>query len=116
MTTDTKELLILAAKAAGYWDQTSFVSYDHRGAYFCTPSKPEPRSEPFVWRPLQDDGDLHRLARELKMRIFFDLGWVAIPIPGEASDIFECFTPGDKEEEALAIVRAAAAMGKEMGE
>ena len=60
------------------------------------------------WNPLTDDGDLHRLARKCKMVINFDFGSV------ETDDGVCFFTPGNDHEEAMAILRAAAAIGGNM--
>jgi len=97
MTTDIQELLTLAAKAVGF-------DYPHI-------MKPGGR----VWNPLTDDGDLHRLARDLRMVI--DLyGGAVFYLTSPTQWMTLWFTPGNREEEALAIIKAAAAIGKEMGE
>ncbi len=111
MTTD-KELLELAAKAAGFLSKNSDgVIYIHR--------KRNPKDDWIEWNPLQDDGDAQRLA--VKLRIAVDYY--------ERLHKTECVcaawiygATGGAEHEELggdpyaatrrAIVRAAAEIGK----
>jgi len=101
MTNSDKELLTLAARAA------EIEIEEWQGNYAIVNGG--------NWNPLSDEGDLHRLARKLKMRIDFDLGDVACDIGCDIGDVFwlhEAFTPGNDSEEAMAILRAAAAAGR----
>lgn len=102
MSTD-RELLELAAKAAGYWNYT----------YNCYEG-------PVSWNPLTDDGDAFRLAVKLNINIGF--GIFATQINCEIYDwaedevLVEWKENGRKDPLAAtrrAIVRAAAEIGKE---
>jgi hypothetical protein len=62
-----------------------------------------------TWRPLTDHGDRYRLARDLGMCLDFYLGYVRID-----GKVMQSFDPRNEVEEAYAIVRAAAEIGKEM--
>ena len=98
-----KELLELAAKAAGYkMHPEKFV-----GDYWL--------KDGMVWNPLTDDGDALRLA--VKLQLCVDIGYaiefVGVLINGEyVVDVKQ----GDDPYAATrrAIVRAAAEIGKEM--
>ena len=95
-----KERLELAAKAAGIADlqQVGNIWYYTNGGYLMRD-----------WNPITDDGDRYRLARTCKMRIDFQEGLVFA-----GYEIAFRFTPGNDKEEAYAIVRAAAEIGRNM--
>ena len=99
---DDKELLELAAKAAGIegtWDNESkcFV----------------PACGPIIWEPLSHDGDALRLAVKLKLSVsIFD---DAIGVGRRGSSYGELEIQGDPYAATRrAIVRAAAAIGEQM--
>ena len=98
-----RELLELAAKAAGYeWE------YEDTGALFVfVPQAHE-------WNPLTDDGDALRLAVKLKMNISgFEFSNVVI----RQGNYFRCLEEITDDQYAAtrrAIVRAAAEIGKGM--
>ena len=105
-----KELLELAAKAAGY-EARWF------GDVFCRDTK----LEPYPWRgwnPLTDDGDALRLAVKLKIDVVFDFDRVmAVFGSNDGTCVTEYFyelpTPTDQYAATRrAIVRAAAEIGK----
>ena len=75
MTTD-RELLNLAAKAAGY-AITWKTGHCKGGAFEAAFIGDAP------WNPLADDGDCHRLARTLNMNIEFDTKSVGAKLPNE---------------------------------
>ena len=95
-----RELLELAAKAAGYeW------GYEDTGALFVF--VPQARE----WNPLTDDGDALRLAVKLEINICFGANYVIAndvqnPTVNNANDPYAATR--------RAIVRAAAEMAKEI--
>ena len=111
-----KELLELAAKAAGY----EKVQYKYRDAGYHIPEECCVRH----WNPLTDDGDALRLAMKLGLLVDVRYGgrpgnklvrvtyWID-PLKGEAIDIIS-----DDQFAATrrAITRAAAEIGKMKGE
>lgn len=107
-----RELLELAAKAAGMplggWEPCAggFFTYSHRGS-----------DERKTWLPLTDDGDALRLAVKLRLDIqHLDTGVCAQRIAAEdrkyAVQAYAVDPPSAATRRA--IVRAAAAIGKEM--
>lgn len=98
-----KELLELAAKAAGYMEFDS--------------------AEPFEvyrfgdwheWNPLTDDGDALRLAVKLNLRINIDFDTDRNEVRCYQEDV-ECAETGDPYAATRrAVVRAAASIGKAM--
>jgi hypothetical protein len=100
-----KELLELAAKAAGYkMHPEKFV-----GDYWL--------KDGMVWNPLTDDGDALRLAVKLKMSMVLDSGgfkgkttWVRAP----QTEKTEYHESDPYAATRRAIVRAAAEIGKAM--
>ena len=104
MTTD-RELLELAANAAGY-------EYAKHGGYIVVDGIPG------NWNPLTDDGDALRLAAKLKI----DIEWQATnPFPEPRVEAYQRNDEGayfcaDEHEDDYrrAIVRAAASIGKAM--
>ncbi|MFU5132682.1 hypothetical protein ACM7ZR_30270 [Pseudomonas aeruginosa] len=111
-----RELLELAARAAGYQ-----FSYSYRS--LSSPAVPVILAETGRWRqwdPRHDDGDALRLAVKLRFEVQC--------YPGMASVIYDDGSPdgaylqqnpekGQSDEQATrrAIVRAAAEIGKSMG-
>jgi hypothetical protein len=100
-----RELLTLAAKAAGYWS----------AEYQCVDNLPH-----LGWNPLTDDGDALRLA--VKLDIDFYMGadsegpeaWAGYYLPGRENRKHACVSVGDDPYAATrrAIVRAAAEIGR----
>ena len=96
-----RELLELAAKAAGYW----------AAEFNCPANLPHNN-----WNPLTDDGDALRLAVKLEMSAdFFD---DVIVVGYTAGDVFEQVTETPLTDPFAAtrraIVRAAAEIGRSM--
>lgn len=115
MSTD-RELLELAAKASGReGDWVDFAGMDirvgYQGGLLCGDA-----DSGYYWNPLKDDGDLYRLAREVKGNLYFSgrRGFFEITSDSEEPAITEHFEIGNREEEARAIVRAAAEIGRAM--
>lgn len=115
MNTD-RELLELAAKAAGYsWRG---FSADGKPLLNSNPNQPEPRIFcPVVWNPITDDGDALRLAVKLgividascgdEVCVLYIIGGIARPITDyEIKDLYAATR--------RAIVRAAAEIGRSM--
>lgn len=69
---DDRELLELAAKAAGI---EGYADQDHVGGFFCTPD----HLSPVIYRWLQDDGDAFRLA--VKLKIAPDFSYASKEVP-----------------------------------
>ena len=101
MTTPTtdRELLELAAKAAGY-------EYAKHGGYIVVDGIPG------NWNPLTDDGDALRLAVKLEIDLWFGCG--GLSAHGLAMDIEEDYGRDRCAATRRAIVRAAAEIGKAM--
>lgn len=124
MSTD-RELLELAAKAAGFSDY--YVSEWAGGAslmYY-----PDRNFGPSVWDPLNDDGDALRLAAKLVMsfrcdaadREFraacFAIGAMGHPCPGDEWEVYIPIDPVEIGTTALyrkSAVKLAAAIGRGM--
>lgn len=119
-----KELLELAAKAAGYdlvWGEEYFIGKDKVD---CT-DMPYIKSKDIdeldcYWNPLTDDGDALRLVVKLKMDIVYDFDRVMVVYgDGDATLTTEYFydlpTPTDQYAATRrAIVKAAAEIGKSL--
>ena len=105
-----RELLELAAKAAGY-------------DYECTSHTGRPENDQHQirdwfgmlvdWNPLEDDGDALRLAVKLRFGVFID-GYVAVARTEIARNIGaqEPLSQDDYAATRRAIVRAAAELGE----
>lgn len=109
-----RELLELAAKAAGlrlhekgnadraryYPEVAALYAFDELGRINTG------------WNPLADDGDRYRLAKKLGISIDFNdcCAWKRLP----DHSLIQEFWGGDCGDEAHAVVRAAAEIGKEM--
>ena len=95
-----RELLELAAKAAGYWN----IEFDcYQG--------------PLNFDPLTDDGDALRLAVKLKLALYINHAVRVdyhIPNAFPTIPLYEPLEPDVYASTRQAIVRAAAEIGKEM--
>jgi len=109
---DDKELLELAAKAAGY--DKSFEYCEISGG---VPSLYVRNPDLGIWSPLSDDGDALRLAAKLSINIEWgkpdaDGGRIVFanphPLPATATYIIE-----DGKQHRRAIVRAAAEIARQ---
>ena len=110
MTTD-RELLELAAKAAGYWIKSWWER--HPGEWWVELLVARvPGDPPTVWNPLRDDGDALRLAVKLRLIVCAHAGesWA------QQLDLTIKQPSGDDPYAATrrAIVRAAAEIGRAM--
>lgn len=102
-----RELLELAAKAAGYnvrWHEV-WQCFVHAEP-FNTDNPPTPAGQRLIWVPLSDDGDALRLAVKLNMRC--DFGSHGCLVEAKEGN-GPCTEVGDYRR---AIVRAAAEIGK----
>ncbi|HDR9134425.1 TPA: hypothetical protein QDA91_005600 [Burkholderia vietnamiensis] len=113
-----RELLELAAKAAGY----RVHGWINDKLYVINGPNPAEYYDPFSWNPLSDDGDALRLAVALRIDLHFE------EQPSWCGEIVEAFSPmredGSRHCEMRelkpdpnaatrrAIVRAAAEIGK----
>lgn len=110
-----RELLELAAKAAGLIivdeddDLTLYVisQYDKKNGDECGER----------WAPLEDDGDALRLAVRLHLKVLIGDAWSVDEATGEHRTLFRVSPDEEPCQYAatrLAIVRAAASIGKDM--
>lgn len=101
-----RELLELAAKAAGYvtWDGDDEAS-------MCCPS---PSGSKKWWRPLTDDGDALRLAVKLRIDVTYYSQHVEAWTAGIVGEVAEVFCRDPATATRRAIVRAAAEIGRSM--
>jgi hypothetical protein len=105
MSTD-RELLVLAAKAAGF----EFGVDAGRGKYAIFTN-----GQPNYWNPLADDGDALRLAVKLELDILFYRKHVDVCDNTKTQNVAaEEFTSGRDLAVRRAIVRAAAEIGRAM--
>ena len=99
-----RELLELAAKAAGYevldWHGERYMTIDG--------------DRLFPWNPLADDGDALRLAVKLKIDTLHRRE-VWATIAGKGLQLSEAFDEDPNAATRRAIVRAAAEIGRAMG-
>lgn len=107
-----RELLELAAKAAGY-----DVEVTPRGDFYLREVDADGLMQVAIWNPLQFDGDALRLAVLLSMRVSTDMAAAeASPLLSDISEVVlfsEC--GGDPYATTRrAIVRAAAEIGRAM--
>lgn len=102
-----RELLELAAKAAGYDSIAEKYGWDEiGGGIFLDRNDP-----PKVWNPLTDDGDALRLAVKLRLNTLFptQIGRDNVHVAGH----IECLALNDPYAATRrAIVRAAAEIGR----
>jgi hypothetical protein len=105
MSTDL-ELLELAAKAAGI-----DAPYEKEWGGMLVPVSIQAPDDGFeFWDPLTDDGDRLRLARDLGISIDFAdcCAWKRMP----NGDLLQEFWGGECGDEAHAVLRVAAEIGK----
>lgn len=113
---DKRELLELAAKAAGI--NLHFVNGNPKEVTEHWPCDPTegPQEREWDWNPLEDDGDALRLAVKLGLRVEVDHLWHrshAQQIPG--GEWVGCrHNVGPYTAARLAIVKAAAEIGRNM--
>lgn len=110
MSTD-RELLKLAAKAAGYAVDCGFADCP---LIFGEDAGPD---GPREWNPFTDDGDALRLAVKLKLEILFFDGFGEIAVErnnGDHMQVTEHYCDDMNATTRRAIVRAAAAIGESM--
>ena len=101
-----RELLEMAAKAAGYeveWVRNSGCHY-----------RCEAEESREQWCPLDDDGDALRLAVKLDISLLGDFPGNIVVVAFDARRIIEKYDGDQYAATRLAIVRAAAAIGSEM--
>lgn len=111
-----RELLELAAKAAGY--EVRRGGGHLSGMLFIPVANPNGLVTGREWNPITDDGDALRLAVRLNLSAdFFDdfirVGFV--PNDNEADQVAEPTEPDPHAATRRAIVRAAAEIGRGMG-
>lgn len=117
---DDRELLELAAKAAGFHPYIALYGWNEFGGGInlerTTPFDPDVEN----WNPLTDDGDALRLAVKTCIGFIVDDEWVNVyrcKHHGPLIDLCELYKNHDGDKHAAtrrAIVRAAAAIGQEM--
>lgn len=102
MSTD-HDLLLLAAKAVGLRISNRCTD---GGLMVCS----DTRRAPHKWNPRDDDGDRLRLARALGISIDFAdcCAWKRMP----NGELIQEFWGGDFGDEAHAVLRAAAEIGR----
>jgi len=106
---DDRELLELAAKAAGYQVDTGFADCP---VIFGEDAGPE---GPREWNPLTDDGDALRLAAGLCLNVLSSEACVVVEDEKGVECIEYFYGPEDYTSGwRRAIVRAAAAIGRAM--
>lgn len=111
MTTD-RELLELAAKAAGYWIKSWWERYPGEWWVELLVAR-VPGDPPTVWNPLRDDGDALRLA--VKTGEPFVVRSRCVTTMGGLKEDFDPAVSGDDlRATRRAIVRAAAEIGRAM--
>jgi hypothetical protein len=111
-----RELLELAAKAAGYdvrWHEI-FDCFVHVGPFNIT-NPPTMAGQRLVWVPLDDDGDALRLAVALRLSVTVFNDAVGIGRKAETNGYVEYpMTDDPQAATRRAITRAAAEIGKGM--
>ena len=110
-----RELLELAAKAAGIEKLLGFGIDSYAPYWINDPKQPEPR----YWNPLTDDGDALRLMSSLRLDILWaehERSVVACNDSSDDSPVAEKvrFTANPAAATRRAIVRAAAEIGSSM--
>ena len=117
-----REMLKLAAKAAGYYFHGLRVGLDYENCFVSTTNDPD---DWIIWDPRGDDGDALRLAVKLMIRVSVNRAF-PLGIPGSVTAEYpdrDCFyfalgeavTNGDPYAATRrAITRAAAEIGRQM--
>jgi hypothetical protein len=103
-----RELLELAAKAAGYGDVWSLHEYPN--VTYIGPRYKGGTVRYRVWNPLTDDGDALRLACKLNINVFIYEDETSTATSGVVAKNFGSVEANTRR----AIVRAAAEIGKTM--
>jgi len=103
-----RELLVLAAKAAGLP-----VDMDAEGGIGWFACGTDSDGDPVWWNPLKDDGDALRLAVKLHMSVSINSDATDV-YDGERSHLRELHHANAAAATRRAIVRAAAAIGEKM--
>lgn len=117
--TDHRQLLELAARAAGLESRGSFEHSDCHGLYIVHPTLGDDAGTYVKWRPLHDDGDALRLAVTLRLDISPQPdGKVEVSNqwdrPEELRWAWEAYGDDAQAATRRAIVSAAAEIGKGM--
>lgn len=113
-----RELLELAAKAAGRSDLTEWAGCitDHDSTHYAGPALHAPGigGQCQSWNPLTDDGDALRLAVKLgiEVGVYARISKCAATTPGAAFTAEEYIEPDPYAATRRAIVRAAAEIGR----
>lgn len=110
MTPDIKELLELAAKAAGLeLDKFSYVEKPNTPAYFTA------KNYVGRWNPATDDGDGARMEASLMIDVIWAYGCVAARVSG-MPDSVEAYKeyPNKQAARRMASLRLAAEVGRRM--
>jgi hypothetical protein len=114
-----KEILELAAKAAGYTLKYGDVYSLGDGEVDCTDLayvvSGQPDEADWLWCPLEDDGDALRLAVKLEIDLIIGTGHKFVTARNEVTQLNEYEYTQDKYAATRrAITRAAAEIGKAM--
>lgn len=107
---DDREMLMLAAKAAGV-EFHGWIDYPHANSMAA--SGDIVRNEG-IWAPLTDDGDTLRLAVKLGIGTCYHQGWAQVMHPTFAERIDFDYGDDPTADVRRAIIRAAAEIGKAM--
>jgi hypothetical protein len=105
-----RELLELAAKAAGYWEINGWSIETHKGMRWIDQDCYFER----YWNPLTDDGDALRLAVKLEMCVSLEGHGRATAITVAGLEVEETNRDDPYAATRRAIVRAAAEIGRGM--
>ena len=115
-----REMLELAAKAAGYYFHGLRVGLDYENCFVSTTNDPD---DWFIWDPLTDDGDALRLAVKLELILCVRREGVTdatMRAPRTGMTPYLSFLEQHKDDPYAAtrraIVRAAAEIGRQMEE
>ena len=116
-----KELLELAAKAAGMFVKKNFYGIDDEDQFVGLKVKPSKEASKYLtecWNPLTDDGDALRLAVKLNLIVDIGGGYAEARCPefDPEPKAMEYFNNNDDPFAATrrAIVRAASEIGRGM--
>ena len=111
---DKKQMLLMAAKAAGMHVWPGRWPQD--GMLFASPAAPDPDGKVtgVEWNPLEDDGDALRLAVKLRLDVFLGCYGLVSVFTRDQDQINESTREDPGVATRLAIVRAAAEVGAGM--